>query len=223
MTDLPENVQDALAEGTFSFADVVQGRGYPKDTVTLCADEATAYERGKYLDSVIEARGDTSHTTLFGEKQEKARKDAWQRAIDDDPAVKAKVAEFDAILAAATYTFHIQGISDDLVQSLNEKALAEIPPTYEKWRNPANGKQEKQEIPSPERNHLFTNMLWAAYITRIVAPDGRVDTAPGLPAAEAIRKMPQSQQGKFNQAIGKLSVEAVAFEAATDEDFSPKS
>lgn len=212
-------VQQAMAEGTFSFAEVAQGRGYPSDTVALCKDEATAYDRAKYLDGVIEARGDTSHELMAGERREAARKQAWKRAIDEDPEVKARVEVYDAKLAVSTFVFHIQGVPEDHVEELNQKALAEIPPEYERWRNPVNGKQEKQELPSPERNRLFTNLLWAAYIQKIVDPQGRVDMAPGLPAAEAIRTMPLSQQAKFNNAINALSVSSSAFESAVDSDF----
>lgn len=215
------NIEDALNMETFSFADVVQGRSYPTDTVTLCSDEATAYDRGKYLDAVLEARGDTSFSMLVGPKREQAKVKAYQTAIDDDPEVAKKVEEFDNKLAKSTYTFHIQGVSDEHVETLNKKALAEIPPEYEQsWRNPATGQQVKgEEKPSPERNRLFTNLIWAAYIAKIVAPNGAVDTAPGLPAAEAIRKMPQSQQSKFNDAINKLAVESSAFEASVSTDF----
>src|SRR5690606_29970812 len=178
----------------------IQGRSYPTDVVTLCDDEATAYQRGKYLDEVIEKRGDTAHLMLVGERQEAAKRQAYQRAIAEDAEVAAKVAEFDAKLAERTYTFHIQGIPDSLVEDLNKKALDEIKPEYERWKNPIDGRQMQEEKPSPERNRYFTNLLWAAYITKIVDPKGRVDVAPGLPAAEAIRKMPLSQQAKFHRA-----------------------
>lgn len=215
-------VTEALSAGTFSFAEVVQGRGYPQDTVVLYQDEATAYERVKYLDSVLEARGDNSHEMLIaGAKQDSAKRAAYKRAIDDDPEVAAKIAEFDAKLAASAYTFHIQGLSEDIEKTLLDKARAEFPPEFERWKNPMNGKPEKQELPSPERDRYFTNLVWSAHITKIVNPKGQTDVAPGLPAAEAIRKMPSAMQLKFNQAINKLSVASAAFESAAESpDFS---
>jgi hypothetical protein len=218
----PDIVTDALSAGTFSFAEVVQGRGYPQDTVVLYQDEVTAYERAKYLDSVLEARGDTSHEMLnLGTKQDEAKRAAWKRAIEDDPEVAKKVAEYDATLAKSAYTFHIQGIPEDLEKELLERARAEFPPEYDRWKNPLGGKPEKQELPSPDRDRYFTNLIWSSHITKIVAPNGAVDMTPGLPAAEAIRKMPVAMQAKFNQAINKLSVASSAFEAAAESpDFS---
>jgi hypothetical protein len=215
-------ISEALSAGTFSFAEVVQGRGYPQDTVVLYQDEATAYERAKYLDGILEARGDNSHEMLnLGTKQDEAKRAAWKRAIEDDPEVAKKVAEYDAALAKSAYTFHIQGISEELEKSLLEKARAEFPPEFDRWKNPLGGKPEKQELPSPERDRYFTNLIWSSHITKIVAPNGAVDTAPGLPAAEAIRKMPVAMQAKFNQAINKLSVASSAFESAAESpDFS---
>lgn len=214
---------EPLSVETFSFADVILGRSYPEEVVHLCTDEATAYARGKYLDEVIEKRGDTAHLMLIGSKQAEAKRAAYQRAIDEDPEVKAKVAEFDKKLAAATYEFHIKGISDDLLKELHEKSLADIPVEYERWKNPIDGRQMKEEKPSPERDRHFTNLIWAAYITKIVSPDGRVDVAPGIAAAEAVRRMPQAQIAKFNEAINKLSVDSAAFEASVTSDFSPAS
>jgi hypothetical protein len=218
----PDIVTEALSAGTFSFAEVVQGRGYPQDTVVLYQDEATAYERAKYLDSVLEARGDNSHEMLnLGTKQDEAKRAAWKRAIEDDPEVAKKVAEYDATLAKSAYTFHIQGIPNDMFQTLGEKADADRPPTIEKWKNPLDGRQMKSEVPHPDRNRHFAHLLWAAHITKIVDAEGRADTAPGLAAAEAISKMPLSQQEKFAAAINGLQVAASSFEsAASDPDFS---
>lgn len=220
MTDeTPDIVADAMAQGTFSFVDVVQGRSYPKDTVTLYQDEATAYERGKYLDSVLELRGDVSHKLVIESKQDEARQAAWKRAIDDDPEVAKRVAVFDAKLSASAFTFHLQGVPSDLYQELSTKADADFPPTKEKWKNPFDGRPMSTETPHPERNRRFAHLLWAAHITKIVDANGRADTAPGVEAAAAISKMPLSQQQKFSDAIDRLQVAAASFENLVDSDF----
>lgn len=221
-TESADIVSEALSAGTFSFAEVVQGRGYPQDTVVLYQDEATAYERAKYLDGILETRGDNSHEMLnLGTKQDEAKRAAWKRAIEDDPEVAKKVAEYDATLAKSAYTFHIQGIPNEMFKTLGDKADTDFPPTVEKWRNPLDGRQMKSETPNPQRDRHFAHLLWSAHITKIVDAEGRADTAPGLAAAEAISKMPLSQQQKFANAINELQVSADAFESAAESpDFS---
>jgi hypothetical protein len=159
---------------------------------------------------------------LIAGKQAEAKAAAWQRAIEDDPEVAKKVAELDAKIAESGYTFHIQGIPNDMFDELGKVADADRPPTIEKYKDPmGGGRPMKAETPHPDRNRHFAHLVWAAHITMIVAPNGAVDTAPGLAAAEAISKMPVSQQEKFALAINKLRVDAEAFEAkVSDPDFS---
>lgn len=218
-----DSVNEALNLETFSFADVIQGRGYPTDVVPLCTDEATAYERGKYLDDVLEARGDTAHLMYVGDKREAEKLKAYKRAIEDDPEVAKKVAEFDKILAASTYQFHIRGVDTETIENLRKQAIAEFPPKFKRWKNPVDGRPMEEEEEEPERQTYFTNLLWAAHVAQIVDPQGRKDTAPGYEGALAARRMPLSQQQKLMAAISRLTVDSAAFEANITPDFSQAS
>lgn len=208
----PGIVAEALAPESFSFAEVVQGRGYPKDTVTLYTDEQTAYDISKIDERLAEIKAE----------QKKILDVEVTAGYQDEVAqLQAKRAEMYATLAKSGMVFHLQGISDELRDSLLESAREKVKVEYDRDKNFLTGQVEKREKDSPERDRLYTNMLWAAHITQIVAPDGRVDTAPGLAAAEAVRQMPRAQVVKFAQAVQKLQVASGAFEAqASDPDFS---
>lgn len=199
-----DSVQDivdaAMEEGTFSFAEVAQGRSYPQDTVSIYLDEATAYK--------------------IAELEDRANSE-----LDSDVVNKidAEIAELRIVIEKSKYTFKIHGIPLERRDELLERAREQIKPEFDSFKNFVNGRVEKTEKDSPERDRLYNNMLWAEHITEVVGPDGRVDRNPGIGTAEAIRKAPISQQVVFTRAIQKLVVAADSFEARIDDDFLAKS
>lgn len=204
MTDINELVEAAQSEEVFDFAEVVQGRGYPRDEVSVYLDEATAYKI-----QVLE---------------EESSKERDPERVDE---LAEQIAELRAELDKSKYVFKIVGISTDTQEDLVDKARAEYPVEYENRRNPFTQMIERTEKADPEkdaaRDRYFTNILWAAHIEQIVAPSGAVQTAPGPETVESLRKMPKSQITKLVQAFNKLEVASAAFEHATDEDFLAKS
>ena len=196
MSDIQELVEAAQNQETFSFTEVVQGRGYPRDEVAIYLDEATAYQIAKTEKQIADSLDD-----------------------EEIDALAEKVAELRKKLAQSKYVFKIVGLSTETREDLLEKARADIKPEYESHKNFMTGQVEKVEKESPKRDRYYTNLLWQASIEQIVAPNGAVDTAPTLETVEAFRKAPLSQQAKFQTALNELSVAAEIFEESVDDDF----
>lgn len=196
MSDIQELVENAQNQETFSFTEVVQGRGYPRDEVAIYLDEATAYQIVKLEKQIADSLDD--------------------QEVD---ALAEKVAELRKKLAQSKYIFKIVGLSTQTREDLLEKARNDIKPEYDQHKNFITGQVEKVEKESPKRDRYYTNLLWQASIEQIVAPSGAVDTAPTLETVEAFRKAPMSQQVKFQTALNELSVAAEIFEESVDDDF----
>lgn len=190
-------VEKAQSQETFSFSEVIQGRGYPKDEVEIFLDEGTAYEIQK-LEHKIADQTDN---------------DEADRLSEGLIPLRAKLAE-------SRFVFKITGVPSEVRENLLEQVQKEIPPKFDHNKNFITGQVEKVEIENPKRDRLYTNMLWQASIEQIVSPTGAVDTAPDLATVTHFRsKAPMSQLHKFNDALEKLVVASEAFEVLTDDDF----
>lgn len=197
---IEELVEKATSEEVFSFAEVVQGRSYPSEDVNIYLDEATAYRIAK-IEEAIAVEADSDRVNKL----------------------EAEIISLREQLEKSKYVFKIAGIPTEVREGLLTKAYAEIPATYHHNKNFLTGGLEKVEKESPERDKLYTNLLWQAHVNQIIAPDGRVETSPSLAAIVAFRGAPLSQQQKLANAINKLVVAADAFEQVVDDDFLAKS
>lgn len=199
MSDVKSMVDEAQSQETFSFAEVVQGRGYPQDEVTLVLDEATAYQISK-LEKQIASETDSKKADELAEGL---------------VPLKEK-------LAKSKFVFKIRGISSELREELLKKAREDFKPEYDSNKNFITGQVEKVERDNPERDRYYTNLLWQASTEQIVAPNGAVDTAPDLSAFVSLRSAPLSQQRKFQDALNNLEVASEFFEVSSDDDFLAK-
>lgn len=208
MLDINELVSQAQSEETFSFADVVNGRGYPRDEVTIFMDEASAHEIKKLersVDGVLESLD---------------AKDRAAAVVE----IEAKIKTLREKINKSRYVFKVVGLSSETKDDLYIKAREDIKPEYDHNKNFITGQVEKVEKPSPKRDRYYTNLLWQASIEQIVSPTGAVDTAPAFETVALFRsKGPESQLFKFQDALQALSVASEAFESATDDDFLAKS
>jgi hypothetical protein len=75
-------------------------------------------------------------------------------------------------LSESKYTFILRGISEGQRDKIFEEVGKKIPVQYTSEMNPLTGEREKSEVENPERDKLFTNMLWSAYIQKIASPTG---------------------------------------------------
>lgn len=73
---------------------------------------------------------------------------------------------------------HLQGISKKTEKDIERKVIAEHPVDTDLLGRPK---------PNFERTEALANLFWAAYITKIVAPDGSALVAPGLEDIQNLR------------------------------------
>jgi hypothetical protein len=76
----------------------------------------------------------------------------------------------------------------------------------------------------PDRNTLFTELLWQKHIVKITAPDGSVQDGVSLEdVSELRRSLPIAATGKLTEAIEKIRTATAVFMFSADEDFLAKS
>ena len=205
MTDdnktVEEKVDELQSPESFDFLAVLNDQNQPKDEVDICLDKATVYEIAKL---------EVSKKSLTDEA--------------DMDAADATLVELKKSLAANTYTFKLTGISGEFREKLAESAKEKFKPDYETSKNFITGQVEKFEKPNPERNKFLGLSVFQASVEQIVAPDGKVITAPEVGIIDAfLTKAPDAEVSKFIKAVEALEVTVRQFEEATNEDFLAKS
>lgn len=186
---------------TFSFFDVLEGRTYPTDEVTICIDEAAGYD----LDKITREANALEEPTEEIVAELKARADVLAERIEN-----------------ARFTFHLRGVSDDRVTEAKEVADAEFSPKR-KQRKSAAGNIEKY-LPEEEAlkyARFFNAVVVALHVERIVSHGtGKVMTAPSPDEmAHFLDKAPEAAKYRLSAAIQALRVDSNAYEATLDEGF----
>lgn len=106
---------------------------------------------------------------------------------------------------------------------LYKQAKKKYPVEYEKDIDISTGKMEKTEKESPERDALYTDLLWEAYIRKIVNANGDEQVGVSYSDVRVMRdNMPISSTARLNESIEKLRVASAVFMLETDEDFLAK-
>lgn len=214
--EIIEPVEKAKQRGVFNIAEVVRGRSYPSTEVDVFIDEDIAYAVSQ-LDALISKTSES----LDKKSLNKSETDEILQRREEILAQKEKMI---ADMGGSRYVFHIRGISEGDRQDIFDSVLEKFPYEYEKSRNPFTGAQEKIEIENKERDRYFTDRLWQAHITKIVAPDGSEQTSITLDdAIELRRNLPLASITKITDAIEKIRVSTAVFMMTVDEDFLAKS
>lgn len=214
--EIIEPVEKAKQRGVFNIAEVVRGRSYPSTEVDVFIDEDIAYAVSQ-LDALISKTSES----LDKKSLNKSETDEILQRREEILAQKEKMI---ADMGGSKYVFHIRGISEGDRQDIFDSVLEKFPYEYEKSRNPFTGAQEKIEIENKERDRYFTDRLWQAHITKIVAPDGSEQTSITLDdAIELRRNLPLASITKITEAIEKIRVSTAVFMMTVDEDFLAKS
>ena len=200
--DAPESAEDNnMTPETFSLFDVLSGQAYPKDVVELYFDEVSAFELDRALRTI--ERADSSEDLT---EQVKRMNDLREK------------------VAKSKYTFYLTGIPDDMMSDFQEVTEAKFK-EKQQLRKGADG-QLHPHLPKSEQAayvRYFNALVNSAHIERIVAPDGRVNTAPDVEqVAFLFDKAPTSQKEKLSNAIAGLRVSAETFEAQVGADFLAK-
>lgn len=199
-----EIVTEAKKPGVFNIIEVVKGRAYPSDSVTVYFNEDIAYKAAKLNERIKEEAG-----TLSSEEY-----------AELDAELKDAV----AALEAEKYVFEIKGISEGRRAELLELSIAQFPLEYDEQKNPFTGEVTRTEREDRGRDALFTNFLWAEHISKIVAPNGDEQNSITAEEVRQLREaLPLASAAAINEAIEKLRVSTAVFMASVDEDFLAKS
>ena len=208
--DILDSVEKAKTPGTFKILDVIQGRGYPEQVVRIYLDEATAYQAALVKEELEELDGKPNSSI-----NEKKRADLIE-----------KQEELIEELQKSMFTFHLRGISEAKREEIYNQAKKKYPIEYEKPSDLialTGQKQERVEKESPERDTLFTELLWAESIQKIVSPEG--DEQEGMTYSEVKQMrglLPLASSAALNSAIEKLRVSSAIFMSQVNEDFLAK-
>jgi hypothetical protein len=209
--EIQEIVEEAKSPKTFSIINVLTERAYPKTKVSVSLDEATAYDAAVIKERIDElARKDSSVSSVTREISE----------------LNEQLSELVEKMAKSTYTFHVRGISEGKREEILAKARKKYPVEYEAKNDIASilsNNGERTEKPSPERDSLFTDLLWAEHLEMIEDPDGNIQEVIGYTDVRTLRhNLPLSALAKINSAIERVRTATAVFMMETGEDFLAK-
>jgi hypothetical protein len=202
-----EIVEEAKKPGTFSILDVLEDRAYPRDEVTIYLNEQLAYDAAQIQESIDELS--------------KSKSLEVQDEIDELIKKREELVEK---LESEKYVFTIVGISEGLREDLMNEAAEDFPIEYDEHKNPLTGEKTREEKQNPERDRLFTNLLWFNQIEKIENSNGDIQSKITLKDVEALRRqLPIAGIGAITQSIEKLRVSTAVFMMTVNEDFLAKS
>lgn len=142
MTDAPD-------PKLIDFAKVFSGQEYPKDSVTVVANQKLGYAVHKLQEALVEAN----------------------RRNDED-SIGGLEASYEEALKAAkdyTYTFYLTDVSRETKDAVLDSVNAEFKIETNMWGQPQT---------TPEQEKAYRARLWAVHTERISGPDGAEIVAP---------------------------------------------
>jgi hypothetical protein len=209
--EIQDMVEEAKSPKTFNIVSVLSERAYPKTSVAVSLDEATAYEAALVKEEL----------DALGTKGASISKVSSK--IDE---LQAKLSELIELMNKSTYVFHIRGISEGKREELAATSRKKYPVEYEQGVDISallSNSGERQEKPSPERDNLFTDLLWVEHIEKIEDPDGNIQAGLTYSDIRALRNnLPLSALAKINSEIEKVRTATAVFMMETGEDFLAK-
>jgi hypothetical protein len=217
LSEIEEMVGEARKSGKFKIIDAVKDRGFPESHLDIYLDEALAF----LISELDEAMDETGKSMDRKKALSKKEVDEFEKRRDEILDRKNKLIEE---MGGSKYVFHIKGISEGQRQDIFDKTIEKFPMKYEKNRNPYTGAMEKEEISEAERDRYFSDLLWQAYIVKIVSPDGEEQEGVSLEEATELRRsLPAASVAKISEGIEKLRIASAAFMMSINEDFLAKS
>ena len=209
--DIREAVDAAKAPGSFNIIDVLQDRNYPQTEAVIHLDEHAAYEASVVTEKIeeLDVKIGRSNPTDAQSKKLEELNERKQELMDD--------------LRDSSYVFHLQGISEGKRESLFKEARKKYPIEYTQIPDLTTGKMLKEEKESPERDDMFTNLLWQNHIVKIVDPQNNEQSNLSFTEVREMRNiLPIAATSKLNQAIEKMRIASAVFMFETNEDFLAK-
>jgi 3-dehydroquinate dehydratase len=210
-------VGEARKPGKFKIIDAVKDRAFPESHLDIYLDESLAF----LISELDEAMNETGKSMDRKKGLSKKEVDEFEKRRDEILDRKNKLIEE---MGGGKYIFHIKGISEGQRQDIFDKTIEKFPMKYEKNRNPYTGAMEKEEISEAERDRYFSDLLWEAYIVKIVSPDSEEQEGISLEEATELRRsLPAASVAKISEGIEKLRIASAAFMMSMNEDFLAKS
>lgn len=212
--EIRESVDAAKERGTFNIINVLAGRAYPKSSVTVYLDEQSAYDASVLKEELDEL------TNKIGKKNPSAEQ---QEKID---SLTEEIERLTSEMQKSGYVFHVRGISEGKREDIFKDAKKKYPIEYEKPNEMASlmgQRVERTEKESPERDQLFTDLLWREHLEMIEDPDGNIQDSFTYSEIKTLRSsLPLSALAQVNQAIEKIRTATAVFMMETGEDFLAK-
>lgn len=201
-TNAKAAAEELSKQGTFSFLDRLENRGYAEDEVEIFLDERAGMLIQKLTTSLTEKAMSPEQRVLVEQQIEHAREKARE----------------------SRYIIHLSGISSERYDELIDMSQAEYPLEYRETRNPLTAKLEREVIDNDDRELLFRTHLWAECITSIEDSAGNVDTNISPEFVSILLKLaPLVAQAKIALAIESLRMITGWMDNLQGDDFFPKS
>lgn len=198
-TAAEEMAQEMSKPGKFSLIERLQGRNMPKDVVDIYLDEDAAYQRAKLLEEHAAATDP-----------------------DEVKRLDAELAEIDERIRSSVAHIHMQAIDSGKYDELIEQAREQFPVEYEERQSAFSLVKEKVEIPSPEREELFTQIYLAAVIKRVEMGGDVDDNIDADWVAQFTHVVPWDGLRRVTETAFKLRMTVQWMDEIQDEDFSPR-
>lgn len=212
--EIRETVEEAKSLKSFSIVNVLAERAYPKSKVSVILDEATAYEAALVKEELEELEKKVGSKNSSVEQREKMEE------------LNEKLEKLTYQMMESLYTFHIRGISEGKRDQLFKESTKKYPIEYNKNSEVSallGANDEPKEKASPERDNLFTDLLWKEQIEKIEDPEGSIQDTIAYSDIKALRtNLPLSALAKINNAIEKVRTATAVFMMETGEDFLAK-
>jgi hypothetical protein len=199
-----DDAQNDLEQGTFDLDEYVNGRGFPRDTVTVFTNADAAYERAQ-----LQAR-----LTEIAQDKEKLGEATRSRKYKDLQAemepLEARSEELMEDIKASALTFHLRGIAPGHVK----KIISDV-----------NIEAEKEQWDSNYSASVATYRIMAPHIIKVVRADGKEDNRKFTEERAQLmdEMLPDSEWTKLDQKVQALSFKSAYFDAAVDAGFLQKS
>jgi hypothetical protein len=186
-------VKAAQARGVFDITEFAKGRAYPQDTVVAYVDVDSAYELNKINTQI--------NTALPGV---------------DVSELEAKAQELTEKILASKIIFHMRGVNQSIIESINAKCNELYPPKADEYGN---------EQLDENWMKVWTCSLVASNLIKVENANGEVDErAFTYEEVDEFRKyLPKEVWDLITEKMQQLTLAGAYFKGLTDAGFLPKS
>lgn len=186
-------VKAAQARGVFDITEFAKGRAYPQDTVVAYVDVDSAYELNKINTQI--------NIALPGV---------------DVSELEAKAQELTQKILASKIIFHMRGVNQSIIESINAKCNELHPPKVDEYGN---------EQLDENWMKVWTCSLVASNLIKVENANGEIDErAFTYQEVDEFRQyLPKEVWDLITEKMQQLTLAGAYFKGLTDAGFLPKS